>query len=88
MPDLSTDLILSRSRSECVEGDQEGGAGRARWNVLRDAPSALLRTTPEEGLGVTELRKRAVKLLKSFAGVTLCAVAFSLTYIMGTPASR
>jgi hypothetical protein len=35
----------------------EGGACRVLWNVLRDAPSALLRTRFEGGLGVTATRK-------------------------------
>jgi hypothetical protein len=47
----------------------------AHGSVLRDAPSALLRT---RGLAVAKLRKSAAKALESLACVTLCAGAHAV----------
>jgi hypothetical protein len=40
---------------------------------------------PREGLGVAKLRKRAVKILRSFTGVNLCAATFSRIDASRTP---
>ena len=58
MPGSSIGLILRAGRKQGVsKDDPDGGAVRALWNVLRDAPSALLRTRSRESLKLARGQK-------------------------------